>query len=281
MAIKKAAAAAVSRAPVKETGKVVALKKSTALTVADDYDDADYGAGKENVRAKDMVIPRLVLLQDMSPQVKRKEAQYIDGAMPGMFCNTALGTVHESLKIIPCYHTVQWLEWAPRASGKGLVAIHNSDDVYTSEGVEQDEDGRWLRNEENLIQETQVYYVLDVTNPDDPQKCVMGLASTAIKNAKRWNTALNSEMVTTKSGAKVPAPIFHRAWDVTPNDQKNAKGSWFGWSFEAAESCFELDDTLALRKMCRDFYDQAKGGLVKVDMSGGEGTSTSDESEEV
>lgn len=281
MAIKKAAAAAITRAPVKETGKVVALKKSTAMAVAnDDYDDGEYGAGKENIRAKDMSIPRLVLLQDLSPQVKRNDPKYIAGSYPGQFCNTALGTVADSVKIIPCHHTVQWIEWYPRDTGKGLCTIHMSDAVYNDADVEQNEKGRWVRENGNLIQETQVYCVIDITNPDDPQKCVMGLAVTATKAAKDWNTMSMREMVNTPSGKRV-APIYHRAWDVTANEQSKNKDKWFGWSFVAAETNLEIDPSKKLRAMCRDFYDQAKAGTLKVDMDGGATSQTSDESEEV
>jgi hypothetical protein len=55
---------------------------TTALAVAGDNDlFADYAdAGFENVTNNDILIPRISILQDLSPQVKEEKAEYIEGA---------------------------------------------------------------------------------------------------------------------------------------------------------------------------------------------------------
>ncbi|HSH65320.1 MAG TPA: hypothetical protein VLB84_05840, partial [Bacteroidia bacterium] len=52
------------------------------------YDESDFGAGFEDASQNSFSIPILRILQDQSPQVKRHNEKYIEGAKPGMIFNT-------------------------------------------------------------------------------------------------------------------------------------------------------------------------------------------------
>src|SRR3990167_7412492 len=75
-------------------------EKSTALALTPEAGSAlpvkfnpadDAGAGLPDRRSDPdvYVIPYLVLLQDLSPQVRKAEAAYVEGAEAGVFFNTA------------------------------------------------------------------------------------------------------------------------------------------------------------------------------------------------
>ena len=53
--------------------------------------------GNENVGTDDLVIPRLILLQKISPELDKNEASYIEGAEAGQFANSLTREVYGDL----------------------------------------------------------------------------------------------------------------------------------------------------------------------------------------
>jgi hypothetical protein len=85
------------------------------------------GAGNSTAAA-DNIIPRISLLQGLSPQVQRQNSEYIEGAEPGAFwlriSSPAIVAGEEGFDFQPV-HTDQYIaEWVPRARGGGLVNKH-------------------------------------------------------------------------------------------------------------------------------------------------------------
>lgn len=59
--------------------------------------------GQENVRAEDLVLPVIKLLQGMSPEVTK---QTVEGAVPGSFLHTGVQEVFKApLRVLICAHT--------------------------------------------------------------------------------------------------------------------------------------------------------------------------------
>jgi hypothetical protein len=107
-----------------------AKKQENAVAAYSDVFAAHAGDGLENVTASDLIIPRLAILQDLSPQVKKTKPEYIEGAQVGDICDVGTSELFEPpLIFLPVHYVKQWLEWAPRASGKGLVKIHNDNSI--------------------------------------------------------------------------------------------------------------------------------------------------------
>ena len=91
------------------------------------------GLGLENVSTSDLLIPRITILQSLSPQLQRNKSEYIEGAQSGDLCDVGLGELlPKPLWVLPVYFKKQWLEWAPRASNKGLVAMHDTPAIMSS-----------------------------------------------------------------------------------------------------------------------------------------------------
>ena len=70
--------------------KQVAKKEATNVVLAELADQivADAGKGLQNVKTEDMSIPRLAIVQSGSPQRKKKDDKYIEGAEEGHVFNT-------------------------------------------------------------------------------------------------------------------------------------------------------------------------------------------------
>ena len=76
--------------------------------------------GAENVTTDDMIIPRIELVQALSPARKKSDAAYIEGAEEGMLYNNVTRELYgEAVTVVPIYYTKQFLVWKDRKSGGG------------------------------------------------------------------------------------------------------------------------------------------------------------------
>lgn len=223
--------------------------------------------GYENVGARDLIIPRIVILQALSPQLDRNKPEYIDGAKSGDFCDVATSEVWSGawsgITIIPCYYALAALEWAPRASGKGLIANHgiwNDDKVRKI--AKEDDKRRWITNEGNLIAQTATFFVLNMSAGG--RRSFIPLSSTQLKNGRQWMTVMTNEKRPGPNGTEVPAELFWRSWEAYSVPQSNAQGSWNGWKFRPGKTLWEIGGKSLLAEAV-DFYNQARSGLVQGD----------------
>ena len=75
--------------------KEVVKKQNTDLSseISADLIIKSAGLGLENVTNDDITIPRLAIIQSGSPQRKKKDEKYIEGADEGMIFNTVTNTL--------------------------------------------------------------------------------------------------------------------------------------------------------------------------------------------
>jgi len=81
--------------------------------------------GSENVGTDDIVIPRLLLLQQLSPQLDKTDALYIEGASAGDICNSLTGVNYGSdVTIVPIYFRKEYVVWKDRKKGGGFCGTY-------------------------------------------------------------------------------------------------------------------------------------------------------------
>lgn len=224
------------------------------------------GVGFERVTSSDIIIPRLTILQGLSPQLVKSKPEYIKGASVGQFCDTGTQQAFDSVTLIPVYFARIYLEWAPRSEGRGLVKNHGTDAGILQHTTRDDENNRDVLDNGNYIVETATFYCLRIDG-DDVQKCFVPMSSTQLRAARRWMTLLTSEKVTGKNGKRFTPPMFYRSWHASTVETSNAKGSWSSWKFEAGDTIFELDPSNRLYQQAVDFHSQASTGLASGDVS--------------
>ena len=91
--------------------KVAEAESSDIIPFDDDLLSA--GTGLEEAGADDYAIPFLRVLQSMSPQLKKSDGKYIQGAEEGMFFNTVTESIYdgtEGVSIIPCAYKKKYIE---------------------------------------------------------------------------------------------------------------------------------------------------------------------------
>ena len=109
--------------------KQVAVKSKNEIATGDISADLiikSAGRGLENITNDDITIPRLAIVQAGSPQRKKKDEKYIEGAEEGNIFNTVTNQLYsDSITVIPCGYRKSYVEWVPREKGGGLVAVHD------------------------------------------------------------------------------------------------------------------------------------------------------------
>lgn len=245
---------------------VKAKKAAPPPAIIDDMNDLmeqDAGAGLENIRPEDMAIPFIVILQALSPQVKRGEQQ-IEDAKEGDIYNTVTGGVFagsEGVIFIPVAFKKAIVEWRPREEGGGFIAQH--DDREIMEGATKDEDsGKLVTENGNVLVDTAYHYGL-LVDPvtGDYENAVIAMTSTQLKKSRKWNSLMSSIKMTKSDGVtKFTPPIFSQMYRLTTVPEENAVGSWSGWDIEHIGPVASLD----IYQAAKLFAENINKGLIKI-----------------
>jgi len=140
-------------------------KKEESNVVAFDPSmfEADASDGIGQLSQEDLAIPFLRILSDTSPQVKKRDPEYVEGAEVGMLFNTLTREIYDGekgIKVIPCSYTRQYIEWMDRDKGTGApVNIYPSDSNILSQTTRDDQKKDRLPNG-NYIEDTANHFVL-------------------------------------------------------------------------------------------------------------------------
>jgi hypothetical protein len=259
---------------------------------------ANAGAGVSTA-SDDNVLPFVVLLQDLNPEVKKRDPAYVEGAEAGMYLNRATKQLYAGdramaertgkpqLEFQHCVLTKEIVEWVPRNDGGGFVARHELkgtvEDSMKRLGAKQMADPQdpnkviWKTADgaHDLI-ETR-YHFGNIINDDIPQPAVIAFKSTGHTASKQWNTMmLGFKIVDPKTqrpmlhnGQVLTMPAWFRRYIVGTTPKENNKGSFFVTM--VADGGIIKDP--GLRAAGKTLHDGAKAGLVKAgtDEDGGGG----------
>jgi len=226
------------------------------------------GAGLDTIGAQDLLIPRLTILQGLSPQVAQGRPEYDPNARVGQIYDVGLREAFPNgVRIVIAHYTKVWNEWMPRgSSNKGIVRAHTSNAIMSN--TRPGENGQPTLPNGNVIMETAEFYALNVTARG--RKTFIPMASTQLKEAKRINTYITSEEVTSPDGKVFRPPIFYRTYDLSTVPTSNAKGTWMIWKVERGPLLSEIEGAVQLFEEAVRFREAIVGGKVRGDMSDGE-----------
>lgn len=101
----------------------------TAKEIMPDYIKQGTNRGNENVTANEIQLPRIDIIQGLSPQIQKKKDQYIDGAEVGDLFNTLTNSLYGGEVIfVPVSFKVSYLVWIDRKkdSAGGLCGVFDT-----------------------------------------------------------------------------------------------------------------------------------------------------------
>jgi len=104
--------------------------------------------GLENVTGKDLVIPRLVIMQALTPSVE--EGNNEKGQVLNSLTQEVWLEPDEEAEFIPIYHMKEWIQWASRDSGQGILdrsSDPNSELAMMSARGEKNDEGKFIVTE--------------------------------------------------------------------------------------------------------------------------------------
>jgi len=238
-----------------EAKKDVAAKKDTLPVLASQFEE-DEGGGFEGADSEAYAIPFLAILQSNSPQVKKTEAAYIEGAEEGMLIDTVENTVISGpITVIPCFYRRGFVEWVPRDSGGGFVQEYTADEAPPTT---RDDENRDLLENGNELMDTRYHYVLLVTE-DGATPIVIAMTRTQVKKSRRWMSQMNKIKFPRKKGGTFTPPMYSHAYQLDVVAERKDDYSWWNWEI-AGKTVLEDEEVVAAAKA---FHDAVKGGQVK------------------
>ena len=181
-------------------------------------DAKDAGLGNENVGSEDQTIPRLNLLQALSPQIDE-----VKEAKAGLFHNSVTDELYEQVFVVNLMYSKEFAIFKKRKLGGGFHGnFVNRDDVTVALGELPG------NTDDYDIVETAKHTCLMLDEKGVPvQPVLIYMKSTALNVSRKWNSEINLR--------SPESPRFATVWKLSSRKQSNDFGTWHNFvaEFEA------------------------------------------------
>ena len=211
---------------------------------------ADAGDGAQGITTADLAIPFLRILQQMSPQLAKRNGAYIEGANEGDIFNTVTGQIwdpDEGVVVVPCSYNFKIIEWIPRESGGGIANQYIRGD--TMPPSEKDDRGKDITANGNQLTDTAEHYVLIVSPDGTFEQALITMSSTQLKHSRRWNSLTQQQTIMTEAGPKT-APLYSRMYRLKTVGESKDDNNWSGWNITLEGPVKDLDLYRAAKAFC-------------------------------
>lgn len=255
----------------------VAVKPQNAVATFNYGDDA--GSGFETTTQSDLSIPFLSILQALSPVVTEGE---IEGAKVGQLYNTVTKELIDGsagINFLPCHKENAYVEWVPRSSGGGFVALHEASSDVVKAAIAaaggKKNSKLVLENGNELIETYYMYgLVLNEEGNESTGFAVLSFTSTKIKPYRDWTTSMYT--------LKGKPPLFANRAVIKTTKQKNDHGTFYNFRVEPlkstwVESLINPVEENALLQEAKGFREMVTSGLAKADFNSEKAASGGDD----
>lgn len=239
------------------TGKNLKASEGGMLAERPDF-AANTGRGSEEIKTDDLLIPRIGLVQALSRERKKSDANYIEGAEEGMMFNSVTRELYrEPLMVIPVYYRKEFILWKPRAEGGGFRGVYPNAEMAARAQMDL--------NEKTEIKDTAQQFVL--VSPDNGKtwsEAVISMTGSNMPVSKKWNSDIRLKEV----------DRFAIVYWVSSAEKSNEKGDfyifqvkWAGWATQEMYTAGEKTYA-AIRSGAKDI---SRDDAVPDDAIAGEG----------
>jgi|TARA_R100000081_G_C4801655_1_gene164591 hypothetical protein len=205
----------------------------------------DAGTASENMTNDDMLIPRLRILQALSPQVSKADSAYKKGAEAGMIFDNVTEELYngeEGITVVPVKYRKTHLEWTQE---RKIVADHGLNCTELLSKCKEDDKGKLITPDNNVLSITAEYFVFTVDKDGAYTPALVSMSGSGLKKAKKWNSMMNRLQIPHPDGNSTINPaMFWNAYILTTVPEQNDLGSWFNWEVTMK-------------------YDAKSGGIIK------------------
>jgi len=221
--------------------KSMTKKENTAMAqFSDERPDylGDETRGQEGVGVDDVTIPRINVLQDLSPQIKKTKPEYIEGAEAGQLFNNVTGEVYgNAIIIIPVMFRKEFIIWRDRDSGGGFRGAFPTE-VEAAKAMATLEDASLCE-----VKDTGQHFVLVVrpdSTVDNPimEEAVISMSGGTMAASRQLNSL-----------AKIAGgDRFSRAYKANATVVNGSKGDYYSFKFHpegwVPESWYKAGETM-------------------------------------
>jgi hypothetical protein len=224
-----------SEEPVEQTSMV--QDNNTMLAERPSWVPEDSSKGSEDVTINDLVLPRVDVLQALSPQIKKTDPQYIPHSEQGIIFNTVSGELYGSqITIVPVVFRREFIIWQSRKSGGGFRGS-----FPTAEEAEEERQNLENPNDHEVV-ETHVNFVLIIHPNGRTEEAVLSWSKSKRKVSRKMNSLVQM----------VNANRYARAYKLTAIPVIGPKGEY--WSFDVG----------ALGFVTKPVYDRAEASYEAI-----------------
>jgi len=203
-------------------------KRENAGPLATNVFEADAGQGIANIKQEDLALPFLKVLGQLSPEVNKRDAKYVEGSQPGMIINSVTNELYDGekgIQVLPVYYKRQQIEWQDRGESKGApVNIYDAGDDIPQTTRDKSNKDRLANG--NYLENTVSHFV--VLLGKTPTTALISMKATQLKISRKWNSMMMGIKMQGKNGLFTP-PTYSHIYKLKTVQQSNDKGTWFGW----------------------------------------------------
>jgi len=202
--------------------------------------------GNEGITKEDLVIPRLSIIQAISPELDEKDPAYIEGAKNGMMFNTLTKKLYAEVLIIPIVYEKKYLLWRDRKKGGGFGGQYDTEKEANAAIMDTEEPDEWEATD------TPTHLCL-VVSDGKPFEIAIPMPKSKAKVSRQFNSTIRL----------LGGPRFSRVYKISVVDDKNNAGEKFK-NFRVDSAGFPNQE---LFKLAEKLYEDLSTGAVsyKVD----------------
>ena len=244
--------------------KQVAVKQEAGLP-SDALFEADAKLGFENIDQESLALPILKLLQNGSGEAQKRNANYVEGAEPGMFFNTVTRKLYDGdkgIQVIPCHYRLEYQEWADFGTGSGRPEniYPASSDILSK--TTKDANGKDRLPNGNYIQKTSQHFVI-ITDSSSAETALISMYSSQSKVSRKWNSMMMSITKNGKDGPYTPPPFSHY-YKISSVENTGKGNQWYGYNIVKVGEVTDAN----VYKRAKTFYESCRRGDSSVNGSG-------------
>lgn len=235
--------------------KEVAKQEDQFPTEVPDYlkNQGGVGRGNEDVSSDDMSIPRLEIIQDLSPQHKKSKEEYIEGAEAGMCFNTATNELYPAqVTLVPVFFRKEFVVWKHRKAGGGFGGAFESAAEAARQIASLPDGGQTVEGGDPLYEavETHQQFCLLIGEDGTMEEIVLSMGKSKRSVSKKWNTTIRS----------MGGDRFSRAYRAEVVPAQNANGDdYYNWKINPLGFVSEK-----IYRAAEQMYESVSAGLRDV-----------------
>jgi len=197
------------------------------------YLDPESRRGSEDVTQDDITLPRIEVLQALSPQIKKSDPKYIEGAEQGVIFNTISGELYGGeIVFIPIVFRKEWIIWQSRKSGGGFVG------TYATEEEAEAERDKLESPEDHEVNLHAVNFVYVVRDDGALEEAVLSWSRSKLKVSRKLNALVQMN----------PGDRFSKAYRLRAIEEKGKKGEYYSYEVKplgyVSEGIYRRAETL-------------------------------------